>query len=78
MEPALTNGTIMATCSLDVIDKFWKGRINPVGETYAIIMVPCSMDAVDKFWKGRINPVGDGDSPDLCYHHGPIVYGCSG
>jgi hypothetical protein len=43
----------------------------------AIIMATCSMDVVDKFWKGRINPVGDGASPDLCYHHGCMFYGCN-
>ncbi len=53
METALTYAIIMVPCSMDAVDKFWKGRINPVGDgaspDHAIIMATCSMDAFDKF-----------------------------
>ncbi len=33
MEPVLTNAFIMVlSCSMDVVDKYWKGRINSVGD----------------------------------------------
>jgi hypothetical protein len=80
METALTNAIIMATYSMNVVDKFVRMELTlkemEPALTYATIMATCFINVVDKFWKGRINPVGDGASPYQCYHHGPMFYGC--